>query len=507
MADEIELKLALRADQVDRLRDHPMIRSLAVGRATRRRLHSTYFDTPELDLAKQGWALRVRDIAGRHVQTLKIPIAGGGSLHTHREIECAVEGRRPDPTRIADGEARRFFARGGIADRLAPVFKTDVERQTLRLGFRGSDIELALDTGVIASRRRRRRVCEAELELKAGPRRRLYELALELHRSEPVALEARTKAERGYALALGKDAAPRRALPVRLAPDADAKRAFVENARDCLDQLRANAACVRLDGDPEGAHQMRVAVRRLRALVGCYRDFIDAEVHRYLSSELRWLQRRLGPAREWDVFIGDTLAPLAKKHPEDAAVAAMGAAAAALRKTAYRRAEEVRRAPRFTELVLRLELWLDGGDWAAGAAMAEPARAFAAAILKRRHKRLGRFGGKRGRLGVARLHRLRLLGKKSRYAVEFFRDLFPRQAARRYRRALIDIQTRLGSINDAAVNRHLLDALEKRLATTSPALARRAAEIVGDWEAARIERDRQGFEKTWRRFLEAEPFW
>ena len=87
MVEEIELKLAVSADQVRRLRRNPLIRSLATKRAVTSRLHSVYFDTPELLLSKHGMALRVRRIGDRRIQTLKQPIAdpSGQTQHYHTE--------------------------------------------------------------------------------------------------------------------------------------------------------------------------------------------------------------------------------------------------------------------------------------------------------------------------------------------------------------------------------------------------------------------------------------
>jgi len=70
---EIELKLLVPPDAVRRLAAHRLLRGRT--RPARRRLYSIYYDTPALDLWRQGIALRVRREGRRWLQTVK---SGGG---------------------------------------------------------------------------------------------------------------------------------------------------------------------------------------------------------------------------------------------------------------------------------------------------------------------------------------------------------------------------------------------------------------------------------------------
>jgi CHAD domain-containing protein len=136
-----------------------------------------------------------------------------------------------------------------------------------------------------------------------------------------------------------------------------------------------------------------------------------------------------------------------------------------------------------------------------------PVGDFAVAILQKRHKRLRKYGGKHAELSESELHRLRILGKKMRYATEFFRELFPRKAVKRYHAALVEIQETLGSLNDAVVSRQLIAELERRLAVSVPALTPRAVGVVLGWQAACINRDIDRFRAVWDRFHDTRPFW
>ncbi|MBM3561410.1 MAG: CHAD domain-containing protein, partial [Alphaproteobacteria bacterium] len=62
--------------------------------------------------------------------------------------------------------------------------------------------------------------------------------------------------------------------------------------------LQARRAATPPDlADIETVHQLRVATRRLRALVAGFRGVVAPAAGTALRTELRWLQQALGPAR------------------------------------------------------------------------------------------------------------------------------------------------------------------------------------------------------------------
>jgi inorganic triphosphatase YgiF len=511
--EEVELKLEIAPDAIGRLRRNPLVRSLATRRGQTKRLRTVYFDTPALLLSQQGMALRVRHDGRRRIQTLKQPVIGPAGLQASRELECEIAGEAPDLSRIEDAPLQAFFAANNVGTALAPIFETRIERRIWPLHMFDSTIELALDVGEIRSGERSQPICEAELELRSGRRGRLFELALALHDALPVRLGHHTKAARGYRLFTAADVTPVRAAPVRLDPAMSAGEAFAEIARSCLDQLRGNEACTRRGEDPEGIHQMRVAVRRFRSLAAAARPLFDESVHALLSDELRWLQQQLGPARDWDVFVAETLAPMAERLPDELALEVLRREAVGLRDAARRVAVAALDDPRYTTLLLHVGLWLEAGSWARAGAdgapspASQPVAPFAAAILQKHHRRMRKQGGRHAELSEPELHRLRIIGKKLRYNAEFFRDLFPKRGRRPYLEQLTMIQETLGSLNDAAVGRGLIRQLEERLAERAPALAGRAIGLVLGWQAARVAHDLGRIGGVWDGFVELSPFW
>ena len=513
MAEEIELKLRLTPDRVAHFKRVARLRTVENVRGRTRRLVSTYFDTPRLDVRSYGAALRLRHVGQRRLQTLKLPMEDSSGLQSFQELERAVGGDLPDLTGIGDESFATYVGDRNVIPNLASLFTTEFRRTTWPVQFNDSMIEMALDVGEIRAGERRLPICEIELELKSGQPEWLLELGLLIHRDVPVAWEYETKAARGYRLAGNEAPTAQRATAVPLGHDMTARAAFTATARACLRQIRANEACARLGEDTEGVHQFRVGLRRLRALVGAYNKVVATDFASYLAKELDWLQTQFGAARDWDVFIAESLQRLRMRLPADPAVSAMLRAAASLRDEGYGVMRSALDHPRYTELLLRLELALTDGSWGAppeagGELLDRSIAGFARMVLDKRYRRFRKIGGKRADLPEEELHRLRIAGKKLRYVADFFRSLYPKKPTSKFIDALAEVQDQLGSLNDAVVSRQLLLALEGRIANTNDIeAARHASGLVLGWQAARIDRDLAGFQTTWRKLRDRPPFW
>src|SRR4029453_17915352 len=119
---------------------------------------------------------------------------------------------------------------------------------------------LDVDFGRITAGERHVPVHEVELELRSGEPAKLFDFALLLQERFDLRPAARSKAERGYALARGEGAPAHSSRRVRLDPDATLEDALVAILSHCLAHFTANADCASESVDPEGVHQMRVGV-------------------------------------------------------------------------------------------------------------------------------------------------------------------------------------------------------------------------------------------------------
>jgi triphosphatase len=509
---ETELKLALPPEAAARIARHPLVLAIKRAPAKKSRLTSTYFDTEDRALAAAGIALRLRRDGRRWLQTVKghPDEPGAGGMTSRAEYEWPVAGARLDPMRFATTQFRRALGR---AERRGLVAQctTDFTRTTIPLTFADSSMaRLCVDVGEVraehAGQTARAPICEIELEMEAGDASRLYEFAHALAADVPMALEPKSKAERGFALHHPVVAAPVRASEARLGTDAAAAEAFAAVIRVCLAQIEGNAHGVLAADHPEWIHQMRIGVRRLRACLSLSRRSMAPARLEPMRVELRWLAHALGPARDLDVFTLETLPAFTAAVARSSTAAlkpalhALATQAAAHRVDARAAARAAVASNRFLRLVLAAAaLAASPGGGAASTDLSEPACDVVRPLLKRRHRALLALGTDLAHAAPESRHAARLAGKKLRYATEFFAPLFPRERTAAYRNALAGLQEEMGAWNDAAVAAQLAAGLA---GADSPAAA-----AFSGWAAAQGSARAAALEAAWRAFARAKPFW
>lgn len=490
---EIEIKFALDASTARRLRRLPLLQP---HKPVQRRLYSVYYDTPDFALLHAGVALRLRRIGTHWVQTLKARANSGGLLAQRPEWEIRVAGKQPDL--MALPQAARAVLPKLASDRLIPVFETAFRRTVWLLGTGESEVELAFDQGEIRSGDKTLPIREVELELKSGTLTDLFALAERIVVDLPVQLEPRSKAQRGYQLAGALTLAPVKAVTPPFDPESSAGEAYCTIARACLTQFEANLPGYLADThapDPEYVHQMRVALRRLRAATGLMR-FMGGETPDWVG-ELKWLMGALSMARDWDVFVTETLPRVAAGLECPQVLDPLTAAAQRLREQANAHARSALTDSRLVRLWLTLERAL-----AEFPATPISARQWAEASLDRRYRQLRRLGNRLDELDPAERHALRIAGKKLRYAAEFFASLHAK-AARGFIARLAALQDVLGILNDVAVTARLLQEVKQ----TADQAAWEGVGVVAGFLACERELYRGELARVWREFRRVRPYW
>lgn len=444
MSDPVEVELKLEYDPADRDR---LVASplLGAARSEPKRLVATYFDTPDLQLDKAGYTLRIRKAGRRRTQTVKASSSRAAGLFVRGEWERPVKGDQP----ILDARAGPLGERidAPTLARIASVFVTDVERHSGPIERPGGTlIEYAIDSGEVRAGARSMPLSEIELELKQGPPQALFDLARALDEEVPLRLGVRSKSGRGYALVENMVSKAAKAEPIHLDREMGAAEAFVAIAGSCIRHYRLNEALLLQSGAVEPVHQARVALRRLRSAFSLFRPlFAGDDRAALLAAELRWLAGELGTIRDIDVLL-----PTVEVE--------MRSSLAALRKQHFEHLVNLLASRRVRMLPIELAEWLAIGQWLSGPA--DPAlrdrciAPFAGRRLDHLRRRIKREGKSLASLDDEPRHEVRKDAKKLRYAAEFFVSLYPgRKPRRRLDRLLRHVETlqdKLGRLNDAA---------------------------------------------------------
>jgi len=506
---EIELKLAIDPGDVPRLRKSLALDRVGPGKATR--VISTYYDTPSLSLLHNAIALRLRTVGHHHVQSIKIDSDSGRYPARRAEVNNAIPNGRLNLRRVEDHAVRHLIEKCCKGKKLKPVFLTNVMREIHLFELGRSHIECAIDRGFVTARGKKQKICELELELKSGEASSLLNLARRLNANTPLRIEPASKAARGYALVNGTQLVVPKANAVHLDATMSAKDSLIAVMRSCLTHIIGSADYAFKSSDPEGIHQLRVAIRRTRAAFSIIRRHVAKDLDVRVARDLRSLQQKLGGAREWDVLVEETLKFAPNRLVSAPFSAHLGQIVKTKRAEGHKIAHGALQDYHCTDLLLRLAYWIDAelGEGRSHKrkqvtdALATPAAKFAAQVIQDCHRKTRKLGKKIRTLDPTQLHRLRILIKKLRYATDFFGALWPHRRTKYFLSALKDLQQALGTFHDTTVAMNLIASL----AADGGADVKVGVERINDWLASEQRRKRKELIALWSKFAKRQLFW
>ncbi len=453
MATEIELKLAISRKAASQLIEH---RRLLGHPPQRLRLLNTYYDTPGLDLHARRIALRFRKKGTDWLLTVKTAEAASGGLAVRQEWEYPAQPGEFDFSPIDDPALRQLLDTHRA--QLRPVFTTHFTRLCWRLAHGNARIEIALDRGTIESNERRLKISEVELELLDGSVAELFNFAQQLQQDLPLRPAISSKAESGYQLFKHTPPRPTRAAPSPVRPGQTPIQSFRLIALACLEQLQRNEPGLRSDNPVEYIHQARVAIRRLRSALALFAPLLPLEFQKKFRKPWKKLADTLGTARNWDVFIHETLPPIADAFPEHQGTQSLLKAARQQRRRArLAMAAQIGHAD-------TARLWLDF----TAALHALPERPeidltqFAQEKITEQSQHSAQLAARFTQLDARERHQLRLAYKKLRYTTDFMSPLLAEQTTGKQLTTLSRLQDALGQINDLITAQQLLAPLQAK---------------------------------------------
>jgi CHAD domain-containing protein len=260
----------------------------------------------------------------------------------------------------------------------------------------------------------------------------------------------------------------RQSTAIELDSDATAGEAVTAYLREQAGRLRAAETAVRT-GEPDGVHDMRVAVRRLRSAIRVFRKVYrgpERERASGLRRELTWLSGALGRPRDAEV-IHRRLSGEVDATPTELV---LGPVSAELDRYLTRDAADSRadllsalEGPRYASLLAVMDAFLATPPSSGRAG--KPAADVLPKMLRKAHRRASKaMAAVDNVTGSARdtaLHQVRKAVRRSRYAAEVAVPVLGRPA-KRYARRARKVQRVLGDHHDYVVLRGTLRDLGVR---------------------------------------------
>ena len=528
------VELVLSPDDADRLPRLKLVARLKAGRLRRHAVATVWHDTADGALARQGLALA----------------ESRGTWRVERLVPGAAFWPPGAPAPIEEQAATLDLINQPLPTGLLRVARFEGVLTVVPLVRDGASMTLELMHGTVGWARKRRPACRMTIvgqavgknavgaagtgqgvvgkpgasegaashstpneraagEVGPGDEAAVFALATELAEELDLAVPIASLAAEARAIATATTPAPRHRGAPQLPAGLTVADAFAFVLGHLADVILHNAplAAAGRDG-PDPVHEMRVAVRRLRSAITLFRSAAGCPAIDAASLGLKALADRLAPARDWDVFVAETAAAVAKVLPDDTSLRRLRTAAERRRRHAYAALRAWLASPDFRCLGIALaglagsRAWMTALEPKQLETLALGLDEFASRALARRLHRLAAAGKAIEHLDPEALHAIRLRAKRMRYVAEVFAPLYPGKPTRRFMRRLATLQDRLGRLNDGSVANGLLGELGASAGTRA-----HAAGLVRGFLAARSADTRGRIARAWERFHRLEPFW
>src|SRR5882724_570735 len=289
------------------LDDHGTIDGLVLEPRPTLTIFDTYFDTDDWRIHRAGFALRIRSEDGKSEATLKSLRSNSTEMADRREVSETLENTESESIARSIGPVRtRVHAVSG-AHPLQPLFEVHTSRQ--RYAVHAADNEqqlgeIALDETVISRPHGQPQtsIQRVEVEALTDAHEPLQTLVKALR--DGCSLESASDSKFSQGLkSVGLAPAP----PAELAPaEVDASMRIDEvalaNLRRYLSAWDLPEPGARLGDDLEELHDLRVAGRRLDAILRQFGTYLPASLVR-IRPTLKKVLRALGEARDLDVAL------------------------------------------------------------------------------------------------------------------------------------------------------------------------------------------------------------
>jgi triphosphatase len=445
------------------LTDHGTIDGLILEPRTTLQIFDTYLDTDDWRIHRAGFALRIRSASGKTEATLKSLHSAGTEVADRQELSETLKNSESKAIRESSGPVGTRVCAVSGARTLLPLFELRTSRQ--RFAIRREDEawqlgEIALDETLISRPQGEPQASMLRVEVEAFTEAHEPLRSLVKTLRSTCALEAAsdTKYARGLRSVGLAPPAP------EIAPTAvDASMSMVDvamvNLRRYLEFWHLHEPGARLGDDPEELHDLRVAGRRIIAILSQFQSFLPP-TFLTIRTTLKTVLSALGHARDLDVALSE-LQTFSRKLPKSDRVG--------LEPLKQHLVSERGRA-RARMLSVLDSIWVQRNLQELTSLLAEPGSASRVSsaglalqvspeLMRQRYRKLRKRADLlKSDSSTEAYHEVRGQAKKLRYAVEAVAAIYGKPADEMLR-ALRRWQETLGVQQDAAVAMHRLNAL------------------------------------------------
>lgn len=295
-----------------------------------------------------------------------------------------------------------------------------------------------------------------------------------------------------------------KAPEIMFADDTTLDQMFDAVLRTTLQHLFQRRLAAERGYDPEGIHQYRVALRRLRSVLMLMESVAPSARLRAFRDDAKWLMSNMGRARDWDVFTTETLPHVSQSGSPVEGFEALARAAEDHRQGAHIRAKTTIAARRTAKFQTALQVWVDQAGWRVDATpenrrlLARPAHSYIAATVRELHRKVLKRGRKFKNLSPEERHKVRLALKRLRDIAGLWPSSPEKlKARRRYEKRLTRLQEQLGCYNDMLIAKKLVKAMLRR---KLPAAGRPAMAALRNWQASVLRDGEAKLRSAWKKF-------
>ncbi|HTB87980.1 MAG TPA: CHAD domain-containing protein [Steroidobacteraceae bacterium] len=455
------------------LSDHGTIDGLTLEPRSTQQIFDTYLDTDDWRIHRAGFALRVRSESGTTEATLKSLHSASAEVADRRELTETLNSSDSEAIRESIGPVGTRVCAVSGARTLLPLFELRTSRQ--RFAIRKSDEarqlgEIALDETVISRPHGEPEASMLRVEVEAlteahGPLRSLVKTL----RSN-CALEVASDTK--YSLGL-KSVGLAPPAPELAASSINASMTIAEVAMVNLQRYMAgwlqHEPGARLGDDPEELHDLRVAGRRLDAILRQFQSFLPSEFLK-VRATLKTVLSALGHVRDLDVALSE-LHDFRRNLPKADRVGVDPLKGHLMSERGRARAQmlSVLDSIWVQKNLQQFQSLLAAPVAGSEASAVDLALHVSSGLIRRRFRKLRKRADRLGEgSSTDEYHEVRGQVKKLRYALEAVAPLYGKSAADTVR-ALRRWQENLGVQQDAAVAMRRLNALASAQAKGIPA--------------------------------------